>query len=232
MPAEVVAVKPGDYEELAAFLAAFPGDKSNAEAWLLRLRAWWDENPAFSEEVARGWALRDSGRIVGFFGSIPLQFQIGGKATTAFAGTTWRVLPPYRGISMALKTRQMDEQRGTLHFSTTPAPKVAGMLKLLRYQPISNWQGGDQQSLVVFDFGKLLRRRFKDTLPGRLAAMAATPCAAFLQWISLRKLRTARALTRTRTCAPPQSCTGIASDRPGSEKSCSAASLAGAFSAT
>ena len=126
---EISHVSLTDYAALSTFLADFPGDESgSADSWLRRMHTWWDLNPAFDEDFARGWLLREQGKIVGFLGSIPWKFQLGGRETTVFAGTTWRVLPEYRGMSIALKRRQMEEHGDVLHFSTTPRAEVERLL--------------------------------------------------------------------------------------------------------
>ncbi len=109
----------------------------------------------------RGWLLREQGEIVGFLGTIPWKFQLGGHETTVFAGTTWRVLPEYRGMSIALKRRQMDEHEDVLHFSTTPRAEVERLLTLLGYEPMRSGEGDETHSVIILDFEKLLRAKLK-----------------------------------------------------------------------
>ena len=146
--AETEVVLASDYEELADFLATFPGLEGRRDAWLARFRWWWEENPVFSEELLRGWLLREAGRIVGFMGAIPLRFQIQGAESIAFAGTTWRVLKEYRGQSLALKRAQMATRKNALQFSTTPKPDVAALLKVLGSREIGEWQTERFQSII------------------------------------------------------------------------------------
>ena len=89
---------------------------------------WWDLNPSFSSAPSRGWLLREQGRIVGFLGTIPIKMQLAGKESLSFGGTTWRVAPEFRGTSMLLKRRQMEDQKDHLHASTTPRREVAKMM--------------------------------------------------------------------------------------------------------
>ena len=104
---QVTCVVPADYAELAAFLASFPDDETgSADAWLDRMRAWWDLNPAFEDSMARGWVLRYDDRIVGFFGSIPRRFRLGGRETTVFASTTWRGLCSAIAEACAIASRE------------------------------------------------------------------------------------------------------------------------------
>lgn len=187
---QVSCVVPADYSELAAFLASFPDDETgSAGAWLDRMRAWWDLNPAFEDSMARGWVLRYDDRIVGFFGSIPRRFRLGGRETTVFASTTWRVLPEYRGTSMALKRRQMDEQQGTLHFSTTPRSEVVRLLELLGYTRLPRETGWEEHSIVILNFRNILRARLRSVFAGGLLAAVLAPVLGAYQYWRLRRLR-------------------------------------------
>lgn len=183
---EVFPVLPADYEELSGFLRDFPGFQQRTQKfWFRRLRFWWDLNPAFSEKFSRGWLFRDQGRIVGFFGATPLKLQLSGKETTVFAGSTWRVLPEYRGMSMALKSRQMEEHKEVLHMSVKTRQEIVPLLKLLRYQAVHRSE--KQQSLLVTDFAKVMRGKFQQKPGGALIAGMLSPIGYAGQ--ALRTLR-------------------------------------------
>ena len=187
---EVAPVSLTDYAALSAFLAGFPGDESgDSEAWLRRMQAWWDLNPAFDEECTRGWLLREEAAIVGFLGAIPWKFRLDGRETTVFAGTTWRVLPEYRGMSIALKRRQMDEHVDVLHLSTTPRTEVERLLKLLGYEPMREASTVEFHSTIILNFEKMLHAKLNGRPSARmLAKRAASPLRA-IQSLRIRKLR-------------------------------------------
>lgn len=186
---EVSRVSEADYAALSAFLADFPDDESGrADAWLRRMRSWWDLNPAYEDAFTRGWLLRDHGEIVGFLGSIPWKFQLDGNETTIFAGTTWRVLPEHRGMSIALKRQQMHENEAALHFSTTPRAEVERLLTFLGYEPMRSGKGDETHSVIVLNFEKLLRAKLKGKASGKvIAKRAAMPLKAF-QKLRMRRL--------------------------------------------
>lgn len=186
---DVAVAGPDDYPELASFMAGFPGVKvRDVHGWLSRLRAWWDLNPAFDDSLPRGWILRDRGVIGGFFGSIPLRIQLEGGETTAFAATSWRVLPEHRGRSIGLKLRQLQAHKDALHFSTTPLEELVPLLKRLGYRQIERGPGTDRQSQFILDFEKFWRDRARGTrLVGRMAKLAA-PALAALQSARTRGL--------------------------------------------
>ncbi len=187
---EVNRVSEADYDALATFLAGFPGDQSGgAGSWRRRMRAWWELNPAFDPGFTRGWLLREGGAIVGFLGAIPWKFQLGGRETTIFAGTTWRVLPEYRGLSFALKRRQMSEHEDALHFSTTPREEVERLLVLLGYEPMRPHRGTESHSVIVLDVEKTLRAQLNGTASSALIAKAAAGPLKALQALRTRRLR-------------------------------------------
>ncbi len=186
---EVAPVSLTDYAALSAFLADFPDDETgSAEAWLSRMRTWWDLNPAFDEALARGWLLREKGEIVGFLGSIPWKFQLDGHETTVFAGTTWRVLPDFRGMSFALKRRQMDEQVDALHLSTTPRAEVGRLLMKLGYAPMRGGLDDEMHSSIILNVEKMLRLKLNGTPAARAIAISATPALKLLQKLKSRRL--------------------------------------------
>jgi hypothetical protein len=186
---EVTPVSLTDYAALSAFLADFPDDESgSADAWLNRMRSWWDLNPAYDDSFTRGWLLREQGKIVGFLGSIPWRFQLGGQETTVFAGTTWRVLPAYRGMSFALKRRQMDEHEGVLHLSTTPRAEVERLLTKLGYEPMRGGGDDETHSAIILNVEKLLRRKLNGTPSARVIAKRAAPVLKAFQKLRLRRL--------------------------------------------
>lgn len=184
-----IAVRRDDYQELAAFMAAFSGVIARTvDAWRNRFYAWWDLNPAFDESLPRGWVLRDEGRIAGFFGSIPLKVQLDGKETRAFTGTNWRVLPGHRGGSLGLKLKQLQSHSDHAHFSTTPLEELVPLLQRLGYQPLRRGPGTEQQSQFICDVEKFLEAKIAG-VPGRaVVARIAAPAFAALQALRMRSL--------------------------------------------
>lgn len=192
---ETVVVRPEDYQELAVFMSAFPDVKARSvEAWIARFRSWWDLNPAYEPSFARGWALRHEGRVVGFFGSLPLKLQLLGAETTVFGATSWRVLPEGRGKSLGLKMKQLDEHKTSLHFSTTPREDLIPLLKRLGYRQIERGPGTDAQSQYIIDGGKFWRGRLHPALTG-LAGIGLSIYQA-LRTSALRAASDVRELTR------------------------------------
>jgi hypothetical protein len=190
---DVVVVRPEDYAEITAFMAGFPGMKPRTiGSWHNRLSAWWDLNPAFDEAFPRGWVLRDGGRITGFFGSIPLKLQLGGKEAIAFAATSWRVLPEHRGRSISLKMRQLATHKEHLHFSTTPKPELVALLTRLGYQQIRRGAGTESQSQIILDWQRFLRVRYPKLPLVTVSAPLAASMLAAVQALRTRSLGRSR----------------------------------------
>ena len=186
----IAVVRADDYEELAGFMAAFPDVKVRTPAdWRSRLAAWWDLNPAFQEAFPRGWILRDDGRITGFFGSIPLRVQLGGRPATAFGATSWRVLPEYRGKSINLKLRQLAAHKEDVHFATTPREEIVPLLERLGYRQIRRGEGSEFQSQIILDFEEFLRSRYRDLAVKKPIAKLGAPFLDAFQALRVRGLR-------------------------------------------
>ena len=189
MAAEIAVVSASDYDDLAAFLASFPAVRpASSASWLECLRAWWDRNPAFDESLPRGWVVRDAGRIGGFFGLLPLKFQVGEDERQAFGALHWYVLPAYRGRSLALRLRALDTQKHAIHFSTTPKPDRLPLLKRLGYQPIPRGPGTELQSHFILDGRKFFAGPARNPMLRGAGAVVAAPLLSALQGLRTREL--------------------------------------------
>ena len=156
---EVTPVFGEDYDLLSTFLAEFPGVTRTKDLWRDRLVHWWDNNPAFSGDIPRGWVIRDADRIVGFLGNIPSLFRSGGRNIIAFSATNWRVLPAYRGQSLELRMRLIAAARDSILFQTTPNDSVVVILEGLKFELMP---GVDQRrSYVITSLEKKIREKLK-----------------------------------------------------------------------
>ena len=69
------------------------------EATRAHWRRLWIENPAFDDDRAKpllGLVLEDGGRMVGFFGNIPLLYFYGARPIVIANASQWGVEKPYR----------------------------------------------------------------------------------------------------------------------------------------
>ena len=98
------------------------------------VRAHWDRlwrtNPAMLEsgpKPALGWVLEDGGRMVGFFGNVPLLYDLGGRAVMVADASQWGVEKAYRHHTPRLADAYFDQVNADLLLVTT-AIKPTGRL--------------------------------------------------------------------------------------------------------
>jgi len=159
---QIVTVSSKDYDELSVYLSSFEDEPRSQDYWMDRLRLWWDLNPAFSEEICRGWILRDRGQIVGFLGTIPSKFLVLGKEITVFTSTTWRVLKEYRNESLSLLFQQIHLSNDSILFGTTPAEGTVKMFEKLRFQLIP--KRSTRRAMLLINEDKFLRSPLRQLL--------------------------------------------------------------------
>jgi len=128
------AVLYDNYDSLCDFLSSFPEEERSKDFWMHRLKFWWDNNPAFHEAFNRGWIIKHEDRIVGFYGNIPLLFQLNKKGIVSSNGTTWHVLPEYKSRSILLFRKLLLDSNETILFSTTPRAHLTTLLKKFGFQ--------------------------------------------------------------------------------------------------
>lgn len=134
----------GAAEALAEFLASFvrdgellrpgPGD-DQAGVWRKRFSWWWDQNPFCREDSPRGYILRcGEGRIVGFSGFIPMDYEADGELVPALVATTFFVREAHRSAVMGLVTRQRALGRRFHIIDGSPSPEMRRLLDKLGYE--------------------------------------------------------------------------------------------------
>lgn len=116
-------------EELTGWLSTADPQGLDARVWRGRLAHWWDENPFSPLCPARGWVLRQEGRLVGFMALIPVCYAVQGRPEPAYMVSTWRIDAPHRNASlpMFMKLRRLGEQH--LVVDTTPTPEVQQLMR-------------------------------------------------------------------------------------------------------
>jgi hypothetical protein len=136
MAATIKPITSADHDQLARFLAAFPGDGRDYAHWRDRLNLWWRDNPAATGDFPRGWLLMEGERLVGSLGNIPTTMLVAGRETTVMNATAWRVLPEYRQQSLPLFFGLMSAAQQTVLFCTTPNPTALEILRGLKFRPV------------------------------------------------------------------------------------------------
>lgn len=98
---------------------AMPSGEADIQAFWQRL---WKTNPAFEASprpLALGWVLEDEGRMVGFFGNIPMLYFMGHHAAIAADAALWGVEQTHRQESGRLAQAYFDQANVDLLFVTT-----------------------------------------------------------------------------------------------------------------
>lgn len=96
-------------------------------------RRIWDENPAFSPSVARGWVLSDGDQIVGFLGNLQRQFRFGGRDLLAAVACSLVVAPAYRGHSLRLAAQFSKQPNVDILMTTTAASQTTKIFEFLKF---------------------------------------------------------------------------------------------------
>lgn len=155
---EVFEDSPAARMELEAYLSGAIDETLPSGGWSARFGHWWDENPFAELHPARGWTLRQEGRLAGFLALIPMAYSVNGVQTPALAASTWVVDPACRNASlpMFMKLRQLG--REVMIADTTPSPEV---------QALMDRAGWRAEKTVV--------RRYFSTLPGMAGGWPTLP---------------------------------------------------------
>jgi hypothetical protein len=152
---ELRPIDTDDYPGIAQFHSTWFSQQDEPAFWRRQFRFWWDDNPAWTGGVKRGWILVNEGTVVGFIGNIPTRFQYMGRETTVFNMTTWKVLPAFRAHSISLIAVLVEYAKETLLFNTTPTSPVARILESLQFKRVPRASEG--LSVVVVDVRRYLR---------------------------------------------------------------------------
>lgn len=81
----------------------------------------WRRNPAVegTAPLPLGWALEDRGRMVGFFGNVPLLYYLGEQPILVGDASQWGVEPAYRGETQRLAQAYFEQPNADLLLVTT-----------------------------------------------------------------------------------------------------------------
>lgn len=106
-------------ELLARLGLVMPSTEADVQALWRRL---WKTNPAFEASprpLSLGWVLEDEGRMVGFFGNIPMLYFMGHHAAIAADAALWGVEQSHRKDSGRLAQAYFDQSGVDMLFVTT-----------------------------------------------------------------------------------------------------------------
>jgi len=88
----------------------------------------WQINPAIKaaqKKPSLGWVLEDGGKMVGFFGNVPLLYQYGGAPVIASDASLWGVEKDYRVDTERLSNAYFNQENADLLMVTTAIKPTA-----------------------------------------------------------------------------------------------------------
>jgi hypothetical protein len=107
-----------DYPKIALLQAEHGMGVRSREEW----QHLWGDNPAYVDLQGKwpiGWVLEAGCDIVGYFGNIPVLYELNGKRLIAGCGHSWVVASVYRGYSILLLDQFLRQKNADLCLSTT-----------------------------------------------------------------------------------------------------------------
>jgi hypothetical protein len=165
----------------------------------------WRRNPAVADAIAPpslGWVLEDDGRMVGFFGNVPLHYYLGDQRVVVGDASQWGVQPAYRGETDRLCQAYFSQPNVDMLLVTTgirPTGRIferygGSRLPQPHYDQISYW--------IVDTAGFIeaaLRKKEFGPVTARWAARLTAPVVALS---NMRKARPGAARTAVEMMAP------------------------------
>jgi hypothetical protein len=124
-----------DYENVDQLNRKLGQGPDSPENW----QRLWRDNPAIRDLKAPGrigWVLEDSGRVVGFLGSIPLCYEFSGAPVLAAATCRFAVEPSYRAFSHLLVMAFFRQKEYQLFIDSSATPAAAKIMAAVKAQPV------------------------------------------------------------------------------------------------
>jgi GNAT superfamily N-acetyltransferase len=139
--------------------------------WVARFRRQWLDNPNCTPASPRGFVTERDGELLGFFGSIPLRYQVAGRPGLACIATALCVRAAARGegIGRAL-VAAFDAQAAELRINATPNAATGAMFTQLGYARVDPTAGRRSLAHARQPFGTL-RRALRARGSGGLRAL-------------------------------------------------------------
>ena len=164
MEVKLTSVESEDYKGIIKFLSNFDNEKRSDIFWENRLLFWWDQNPAFTNNLKRGWILKDtsSNSIVGFIANIPTFFIYKGRKIIVHNASTWRVKKKYRSLSIQLLISFINYSKQTILFDTTPSNAVKKILKSLKFNRFPNHKS--YIFFIPFKLNRIFKYRYSKNI--------------------------------------------------------------------
>lgn len=124
-----------DFERVCALNLRLGQGPDSVENW----RRLWLYNPALADGRGAspiGWVLEASHDVVGFLGSIPLQYEFEGSALRAAATCRFAVEPAYRAFSHLLVVSFFRQKNVDLFLNSTATVAAGKIMTALKASPL------------------------------------------------------------------------------------------------
>lgn len=166
-------VRPDEMRDANAFLIdmglTLPTDPARVDAfWAGR----GQHNPALAihdADVPRGWVLEDDGRMVGFFGNLPLAGSHNGKPVRIACASAWGIHPDYRDQTEAMCRAYFEQPNVDLLIVTSAIKPTARRFEQFDGAPIPQPNLSDIPYWIVDSWG-FLRAAFRKKGQGKTMA--------------------------------------------------------------
>jgi hypothetical protein len=140
-PVSVRQTRFSDFDQVSALNTKLGLGPDSAENW----KRLWLENPALldGETPVIGWVLETSSGIVGFLGSIRLQYEYEGRVVNAVVASRLAVDVTYRSFSHLLIISFFRQKNVDLFLNTTATVPAGKMMVAFKAAPIPQEDYGD-----------------------------------------------------------------------------------------
>lgn len=173
MTPQIRLVRPDEMHAANAFLIdmglTLPTDPADVDAfWAGR----GQHNPALEihdADVARGWVLEDNGKMVGFFGNLPLAGVLNGKPVRIACASAWGIHPDYRDQTEAMCRAYFEQPNVDLLIVTSAIKPTARRFEQFGGAPIPQPDITDIPYWIVDSWG-FLRAAFRKKGQGKTMA--------------------------------------------------------------
>jgi hypothetical protein len=124
-----------DFESVCALNSRLGQGPDSMANW----QRLWLENPALADQSEKrpiGWVIETSQEVVGFLGSVPLQYEFRGSGLRVAATCRFAVEPAYRAFSHLLVVSFFRQQSVDLFLNTTATVAAGKIMTALKASPL------------------------------------------------------------------------------------------------
>jgi hypothetical protein len=179
-----------DYPQILALQIAYKRPGKSYEEW----EHLWAHNPAYlsvSGAWPKGWvAERQDGKIVGYLGNIPLEYELGGQRLATAVAHAWVVEAGYRPYSLALLDLYFSQKNVELFLNATVGPAGHDSFNVFHSPrvPIGEW--ARSVFLITNRRGFLAASLAQKEIPmAKPLSLGLAGALAVTQALSFRRLR-------------------------------------------